>query len=116
VLGVQRPKVISGERTEDLLGLPLLASIPEIKVNHLERNPLLLQRLSADGADAIRRLRTELYLLADHQGSLGVVAVLSPGSGEGKSTLATSLASSFTALEHKFCSEQIGLLQAQTDP
>jgi Mrp family chromosome partitioning ATPase len=98
-LGVLRPKVYGRQQLEEL-DVPLLATVPRVGRNRsVRRQPLRVQRTSAWGAEAIGMLRAELHMTAEHVGSgkTRVVAIVSPSSGEGKSTIATNLAAAYAA-------------------
>jgi Mrp family chromosome partitioning ATPase/capsular polysaccharide biosynthesis protein len=99
-LGVVRPKILGRQQVE-VLGLPILATVPKVgRPRAVRRQPLLIQRGSAWGAESISMLRAELRMhasrLGDH-GDLRTVAVVSASTGEGKSTISANLASSFAA-------------------
>lgn len=99
-LGVVRPKILGRQQVEEL-GLPILATIPKVgRARAVRHQPLLVQRRSAWGAESISMLRAELRMqasrLGDH-GDLRTVAIVSASTGEGKSTIAANLASSYAA-------------------
>jgi polysaccharide biosynthesis transport protein len=98
-LGVLRPKIYGRRQIEDL-DVPLLATIPRAgKDRRVRRDPLLVQRASGWGNEAIGKLRTELHVEPDRGASEGaqVVGVGSASAGEGKTTIATNLAASCAA-------------------
>jgi hypothetical protein len=101
-LGVLRPKVFDRSQLDDL-GVPVLAVIPQVRRDSVvHKRPLLLQGASAWGAESIAMLRAELSLDARGAGAASVaVAIVSPSTGEGKSTIATNLAALDVAPKRK---------------
>ncbi|HVL81304.1 MAG TPA: polysaccharide biosynthesis tyrosine autokinase [Actinomycetota bacterium] len=93
VLGEQLDvRVKSRERAEELLGVPVLASIPRIRGErdgvYLERDP------QSPTAEAFRKMRTAVrFLEVEHP--IRTLVVTSPFAGEGKTTNATNLAVAF---------------------
>ncbi len=99
ILGVLRPKVY-GRHQLDELDIPLLATIPQVgRDRGVRRQPLKVQRSSAWGSEAIGMLRAELHMTSEQVGSneVRVIAIVSPSSREGKSTIATNLAAAYAA-------------------
>lgn len=97
-LGVLRPRVTGRERTEERLGVPVLATIPHLKHRRVGQDPLVIQRLSGWGAEGIRMLRTELDLVEERLNQLRVVCIVSPQPRDGKSTVAANLAASYSSV------------------
>jgi Mrp family chromosome partitioning ATPase len=102
-LGVLRPRIYGPRQVEEL-EVPSLATIPKVgRARRVRRDPLLVQRASGWGNEAIGKLRAELHLEAD-SGTRGlghVIAVGSASAGEGKTTISTNLAASYAASASK---------------
>jgi protein-tyrosine kinase len=58
----------------------------------------LAHRPDTERSERLRALRTELLLLTENHGHSSLIAVMSPGSGEGRSQLAAELAIAFSQL------------------
>ena len=83
--------VRSGANFRALAGGPLLSEMPRIaRLRSGSRQLFLIGRPRSTAAEAIRLLRTNIEFAAG-EGSLGSIAITSPGKGEGKSTIAANL-------------------------
>jgi capsular exopolysaccharide synthesis family protein len=76
---------------ETLTGAPVLASVPLARMKAGSEQLFTMTQPNSPMAEAVRLLRTNLEFAAA-SGVLGSVTVTSPGSGEGKSTIAANLA------------------------
>jgi capsular exopolysaccharide synthesis family protein len=92
----------SPEDVERLLGLPVLAIIPQWRKQAKdERLPLMMdQQRRSPFAEAFRHLRTNLLYISPDR-PLRTIEVTSPGPGEGKSTAASNLAAAFAQVGKK---------------
>ncbi len=87
--------VRSIEEIEELYDLPVLARIPRSR--DLERGPGRIEIKDARDAEAFRTLRANLGFL-DVNGPLRSLLIVSPVSGDGKSTVAQGLARTMAAM------------------
>jgi capsular exopolysaccharide synthesis family protein len=114
-IGALRPRLTSREQIEESLGYPVLATIPRIKNKRLSGDPLVLQRSSGWGAEALRMLRTELSLIEERGTPLKVICVASPEPRDGKSTVAANLAASYSSAGKKTVLVNADLRAARKD-
>ena len=95
-------RVRGAEELAQLVGLPLLGSVPAMPGKRTARNRAKLVQLepSSDGAEAYRALRAAL-----HFGLKGddarTILIASPTPGDGKTTLATNLAIAMAQAGHR---------------
>jgi Mrp family chromosome partitioning ATPase/capsular polysaccharide biosynthesis protein len=76
----------------ELLGLRIIGRIPRMPADKLKPGPLfVLTDPAGDGAESIRMLRTNLEFLSLDPG-VSVLAIVSPGKGDGKTITAANLA------------------------
>jgi len=92
----------SRDEVEDVLGIPLLASIPSMKAtknSHANQQMLaVLDKKNNAFIEAIRSLRTELKLYGlDHP--CNIILVTSSKEGEGKTIIASNLAAAMGTME-----------------
>ena len=85
------PAISSANDIEEALGLPILGTAP--RVSALKRGPLSPDRLPPEFQEAVRNIRTRI-LLSPIAATARTLAVTSATSGEGKTVLASNLASS----------------------
>ena len=97
-LGTSRPRVRRRSRAEQLLGRPVLADIPRDRTLSADS----IVPLSARAGESVRNLRTQLQLFAGNGKSPGAkIVITSPGHREGRSTIASHVASSFASAGHR---------------
>jgi capsular exopolysaccharide synthesis family protein len=82
------------EDLEAQIGAPVLATVPRARVRRRRRNRDYVVTMAdpkGGPAEAYRTLRTNIQFLA-RTGTLGVIGIVSPAAGEGKTTTAANLA------------------------
>ena len=100
-LSLLNQSIGSAEELKELVSLPLMASLPQMRLKKRRKKAEILLRASDDPgmAEAIRSLRTKVRRkLDDSQGQ--VVLLTSTVPGEGKTTAAVNLALSLAAEGH----------------
>lgn len=84
-------KLRTAEQVQRLLGIPTLAMIPELKRDHGLMHRMVAGRPRSPFSESMRNLLIELEARVTSDGGR-VIVVTSPLEGEGKSTVASSLA------------------------
>lgn len=102
VLSLLNQAVCSEEELKEMVSIPILACLPQIRVKKRRRTSEVLIRAADDPgmSEAIRGLRTKVRKKLDDEGSK-VVLLTSTTPGEGKTTAATNLAIALAAEGHK---------------
>ena len=90
-------KLRTAEQVRRLLGLPVLAMVPKAFSPRDPMSSLVADKPQSRFAEAMRNLLIEVEDRTDGEGGR-IVAVTSPLEGEGKSTIATSLAAAAEAI------------------
>lgn len=91
------PKVYGVDETQQILNAPITIALPPVRTGA----DFLAWINSRDpAAETVRLLRTNLQLAQDDQKSLRCLLVTSPNHGEGKTFIATALATAFAQAGH----------------
>ncbi len=90
-------QVRSAQDVAQLTGLPVLATVPHVSLEHAKSGPdgSLLQTAKEPGstsADQFRRILTRIIYPPEGSAELNTCLVVSPGRGDGKTSLACNLA------------------------
>ena len=85
----------NAEDVQQLLGIPTLASVPELLVEQEEDKLVMLSTTPNPAAESYRMLRTNLQF-ASVDRPLKMLLITSPAPGEGKSLTAANLAAAYT--------------------
>lgn len=80
---------------QTLLGVPTLAAVPELLVEHEQEKLVMLSTTPNPAAEAYRMLRTNLQF-ASVDRPVKMLLITSPAPGEGKSLTAANLAAAYT--------------------
>ena len=94
VSSISNPAISNASDIEEALGLPILGSAP--RVGALKGGALSPDRLPPEFQEAVRSIRTRI-LLSPIAATARTLSVTSAASGEGKTVLASNLASSLAA-------------------
>ncbi|MCB0062754.1 MAG: polysaccharide biosynthesis tyrosine autokinase, partial [Caldilineaceae bacterium] len=84
-----------GEDAQQLLGVPTLASVPELAAEHEHEKLVMLYTTPHPAAEAYRMLRTNLQFASVDQ-PIQMLLVTSPAPEDGKSLTAANLAAAYT--------------------